>query len=174
NPEAALRWLNYFYTEAGAELMNWGVEGLNWSKVDGKNTYNDLMLNNPSFGTEEASYYYKMHFAPKLNYPDVQVHANLLKSPESLEIRLRYGDDPDMDSAYILPNVQYSEEELNKRTKIFSPVDTYVDEMTLKFIVGAEPLENYDKFIETMKGMGIEEAVAITQAAYDRYIQKTR
>lgn len=174
NPEIALRWLNYFYTEAGAELMNWGIEGLNWSKVDGKNTYNDLMLNNPDFGTEEASYYYKMHFIPKLNYPDVEVHANLLKSPESLEIRLRYGDDPDMDSAYILPNVQYSEDEITRRTKIFSPVDTYVDEMTLKFIVGAEPMENYDKFIETMKGMGIEEAVEITQSAYDRYIKKTR
>ena len=173
NPEIALRVLNYGYTEKGAELLNWGVQGLNWDYVDGKRTYNDLMLKNPKMGTEEASYFYKMHFAPKLNYPDVEVHANLLKSPGSLEIRKRYGNDPNMDSAWILPPLQQTTEEMNRLTKITTDVDTYVGEMTLQFIIGTASLEkDYDSFKKTIESMGINEAIAIKQAAYDRYVSK--
>lgn len=48
-------------------------------------------------------------------------------------------------------------------------MDTYVNEMTAKFISGAESFDNYDKFIENIKKMGAEELVEIQQAALDRY-----
>ena len=32
-----------------------------------------------------------------------------------------------------------------------------------------EPLDNYDAFVETMKSMGVEDAIAIYQAALDRW-----
>lgn len=172
NKEIALAVLNYFYTEEGAELLNWGIEGVNWDWVDGKRVYNDTMLNNPKMNTEMASYYYKMHFAPKLNYPDTQVHANLLKSPDALAIRMKYSDDEHMDSKFVLPNIQYTESEQDEATKIQVDLDTYVREMILKFIVGAESFDNYDKFLNTQKQLGVEKLVAITQAAYDRYQSK--
>lgn len=172
-PEIALRWLNYGYTEKGAELLNWGVKGVNWDVVDGKNTYNATMLDNPKMGTEEASYYYKMHFAPKLNYPDVQVHANLLKSPGSLAIRLKYGDDPDMDSAYLLPPLQQTTEELRELTKLVTDLETYANEMTLQFIVGTADIDKqFDAYIKTLQDMGVEKAIALKQAALDRYLSK--
>jgi putative aldouronate transport system substrate-binding protein len=48
-------------------------------------------------------------------------------------------------------------------------VKTYYDEMLNKFIMGVEPIDQFENFVETIKGMGIEEAVAIQQAALDRY-----
>lgn len=48
-------------------------------------------------------------------------------------------------------------------------VKTYRDEMMAKFIMGAEPLSNFDKFVSTLKSMGIDEAVKAKQAALDRY-----
>jgi len=172
NKEVALRFMNYAFTEKGIELLNWGVEGLNFTKVNGKNVYNETMLANPKFGTEEASYIYKMHFFPKYNMPDTEVHANLLKSPEALASRFKWYPDPDMDSAYKLPNIQLTPDELNKRTRLMTDITTYTNEMVLKFIIGATPLSEFEKFVATCKSMGIEEAVSITQGAFNRYQQK--
>jgi putative aldouronate transport system substrate-binding protein len=170
--DVAIRFLNYAFTEPGIELLNWGVEGLNFEKINGENVYTPLMLENPKFGTEEASYIYKMHFFPKYNMPDTQVHANLLKSPEALASRFKWSPDYDMDSAHRLPNIQLTVDELNRRTKLMADISTYVDEMVLKFIIGATPLSEFDSFVNTCKRMGIEEAVSLTQQAYNRYISK--
>jgi putative aldouronate transport system substrate-binding protein len=48
-------------------------------------------------------------------------------------------------------------------------VNTYITEMTTKFILGTEPLGSYDSFIATVRRMGIERAVEIENAALARY-----
>ena len=48
-------------------------------------------------------------------------------------------------------------------------VKSHVDEMTMKFIVGAEPLENFDKYVETIKKLNIDEIIQIQKKAVDRY-----
>ena len=172
NPEAAVRWLNYGYTAAGSELMNWGVEGLNWSKVNGKNTYNDLMFHNPKFGLEEAAYIYKMHFAPKLTILDTIAHANLLASPGALASRFLWADDPNVDSSLNLPPYQLNQAEQSTRTRVLPQINTYVDEMTLKFITGAEPLSRWDTYVQTVNSMGLADLLKSEQGAYDRYLSK--
>jgi putative aldouronate transport system substrate-binding protein len=51
-------------------------------------------------------------------------------------------------------------------------VNTYSDEMVLKFILGAEPLSNFDNYVAQLKKLGIDDAVKITQTAYDRFKAK--
>jgi putative aldouronate transport system substrate-binding protein len=171
-PEIALRFLNYGYTQKGFDLLNWGVEGVNWTMQNGKKVYNDLMLNNAKFGTEEASYIYKTHFFPKLTGLDTVVHANLLKSPASLASRQKWATDPDMDTLHKLPPYQLPADDLSRFSKLMSEIDTYANEMVLKFIVGNEPIANFDKFVATIKSMGIDDAIRMQQAAYDKYMAK--
>lgn len=172
NIEAAVAFLNFAYTGKGIELLNWGVEGLNWDWVDGKRVYNDLMLSNELYTTEEASYIYKAHFATKYTQAATTCHANLLKSPDSLAIRFQYADDPTVDSAFYLPSFDLPEEESVRKAEIMTNVTTYVDEMVLKFIVGAEPLENFDRFVATVNGMGLPEVLTMMQRGYERYMSK--
>jgi putative aldouronate transport system substrate-binding protein len=172
--EAAIRWLDYGYSPSGIVLMNWGVEGINWNYVNGVRTYNDRMLNNPRFGTEEASYIYKMHFAPKFTLLDTEVHANLLRSPESLAIRFVWADDPNVDSAFVLPPFHVNEREQAVRTRIMHQLFTYTDEMILKFITGAEPLARWDAYVATVNQLGLPELLRSEQEAYDRYLARTR
>ena len=54
---------------------------------------------------------------------------------------------------------------------IYTEIQTYKDEMINKFIMGKEPLDNFDNFVETLNSMGIEEVLAVEQAAYDRYMR---
>ena len=42
-------------------------------------------------------------------------------------------------------------------------VDTYVDEMIIKFVYGREPLSNWDTYVEKVNGMGIAEVIDIYQ-----------
>lgn len=45
----------------------------------------------------------------------------------------------------------------------------YIDEMHAKFIIGVEPIENYDEFVESLDGYGIDELQRVYQQAYDRW-----
>lgn len=54
--------------------------------------------------------------------------------------------------------------------RIFSDIDTYMDETVSKFVVGNLSLDQFDSFVQQLKDMGIEDCIAIEQAAYDRYL----
>lgn len=172
NIPAAVSFLNYAYTDKGIELLNWGVEGLNWDWVDGQRVYNDLMLNHEVYSTEEASYIYKVHFATKYTQRATFCHANLLKSPASLAIRMQYSDDPNFDDAYYLPQFNLNEDDNTRKAEIMTDVTTYVNEMILKYIVGAESLDSYDTFVATVNAMGMPEVLDIMQRGYEAYMAK--
>ena len=54
--------------------------------------------------------------------------------------------------------------------RIFSDIDTYMDETVSKFVVGDLSLDQFDSFVQQLKDMGLEDCIAIEQAAYDRYL----
>ncbi|MFC5648747.1 hypothetical protein ACFPYJ_06320 [Paenibacillus solisilvae] len=45
---------------------------------------------------------------------------------------------------------------------------TYVSEMTLKFIKGVEPLDKFDDYVKQVKSFGIDEVTANYQHAIER------
>lgn len=66
--------------------------------------------------------------------------------------------------------VTFTDEESEIIARYKTDVETYRDEMMFKFITGIEPLENFDKFVETINGMGLDELSVVYQNAYDRYL----
>ena len=40
--------------------------------------------------------------------------------------------------------------------------------MLTKFMLGQEPLSNFDKFVETLNSMGVDEVLGAYKSAYDR------
>lgn len=55
---------------------------------------------------------------------------------------------------------------------ISSAVNTYRDEIFSKMIMGQVPLSEFDNYMSKLKAMGIEDAIKIQQAAYDRYMAR--
>ena len=72
-------------------------------------------------------------------------------------------------NSHLLPQLYMATDEVDRDSEIMVNINTYVDEMTLKFITGAEPIENFDKYIEQIKKFGIEECIAFRQEALKRY-----
>ena len=55
---------------------------------------------------------------------------------------------------------------------VINAINTRVEEMAVKFLVGDESLDNFDAYVEEINGMGLQECLDIEQAALDRYMVK--
>ena len=72
----------------------------------------------------------------------------------------------------LLPLLSLTADESNEFANIMNEVTTLFDETFFKIIMGVEPVDSYDKFVETANQMGIARAIEIQQAAYDRYLKR--
>ncbi|MFR3237308.1 MAG: hypothetical protein ACLTOU_02120 [Acutalibacter sp.] len=165
NPELALAWLNRGSQEDVSLSSYYGEEGVTYTMVDGKPQYTDLILNNPDgFSFSDALIKYTWR-SPGIYQWDRELQGVSEKALDAINDIWPSNADGD----YVMPNVSLTNEEGNQFSTIMGDLDTYVSEMTTKFILGDEPLDNYDAFVETMKSMGVEDAIALYQAALDRW-----
>ena len=66
-------------------------------------------------------------------------------------------------------------EEASTYAAIYTGIETYQDEMVSKFIVGSEDIMDdtvWNRFVESIHDMGIDDCVAIKQASYQRYLAR--
>ena len=61
--------------------------------------------------------------------------------------------------------LSFSSEKDAERRAAMADIETYVDEMVMKFIPGREPIENWDTYVAKVKEMGIENVIGIYQEA---------
>jgi putative aldouronate transport system substrate-binding protein len=168
--EGAARWLDYAYGKAGHMLFNFGIEGVSYSVVNGVPTYSDLVMKDPKRSIAQAMSNYAL--AP-VNGPFVQDVGYIQQyyTMAQQKAALKKWSTKD-DSTSVEPPVTLTLDEAASFARIMIDINTYVDEMKAKFILGTEPLSSLDKFQETVRSMGIDRAIAIRQAALDRYYKR--
>ena len=72
-----------------------------------------------------------------------------------------------------MPSLSLTSDEAVERAGIMTDIQTYAQEQTTAMITGIQDVETYwDTYVETMKSMNLDRAVEITQAAYDRYLNR--
>lgn len=163
NPEAAVKFLNYGYTEEGAMTYNYGVDGVSYEMVDGKPEFTDEVLNDER-GWTYIRDEYKVHIGAYNRDWEAAPITDFER--ECLDVWSR----PESDM--VMPIVSLTAEENNRYGELMTDINTYVSEMRLKFINGQESLDNYDAFRQQLKDMGIEEAIQIKNDAYQRYLSR--
>ncbi len=172
NWEVALRWLDYLYTEEGALLANYGVEGDTFEfDESGEPVFTDKIVNNPDGWTlAQTMASYLCPSAGIANWSDWT--RELAGVPE--KDQECYTVWAEADDTWRLPSsVTLTQEESTRRAAIYADVSTCVKENTAKFISGALDIEeNWDSYIAELETSGIQEAIEITQAAYDRYLAR--
>lgn len=70
---------------------------------------------------------------------------------------------------YSIPLVSFTDEESQRLSTIMNNVQTSVSENVFKYIMGIEPMENFDKLVNQVESFGIHEAIEIYSKAVDRY-----
>lgn len=69
----------------------------------------------------------------------------------------------------MLPTVSLTAEQSATMSKKVSSITTYKDEMLLKFIMGIEPMENWETFTKELENRGVNDYIQLMQEAYERY-----
>lgn len=173
NVEAACKWLDYHYSEEGSRLLNWGVEGVSYElDADGEPQFTDLVMNNPDgLSVDVALGKYAMVSQLEAFAKDDRVEAVRMWNFPSQEKASKIWNATDFSYRYP-PTVSLTPEEGAELAAILSDITTYRDENVVRFILGTEPIENYEKFAETIRNMNIERAIQIKQDAYDRLMER--
>lgn len=169
NVEAAIEFMNYGYTYEGALVHNFGVEGelWNWGE-NGLPEFTDMILNNPDgISITDGSFCLKNHFGSRYCYSDAIQHPGNASNTHNTSLRLEWT--ADTDNYLQMPPIILNVDEATERAELMGEIETYVEEMRLKFITGAESLDNYDTYLETLKSLGMERAIELTQSALDRF-----
>ena len=170
DPELAIKYCEYWFTDEGIQLANYGVEGDSCEVVDGVPQFTDAVLNNPDLAPGDAISFY----TGRNCIPTWASNSKLLVTfneaeKGAFEIWAASRDNRD---AY--PYVaRLTTDETEEIVALASDYETYALECRDKFITGDMDIETeYAAYEEAVREMGLTRAVEIKQAAYDRYIAK--
>ncbi len=168
NWEVAMKWLDYLFTEEGALLANYGVEGDTFTFEGDKPVYTEKITNNENGWTlAQTMDSYLCPSAGVANWSDWT--RELGGVPEKDQTCYTVWTTNAKDD-WRLPTVTLTQEESTERAALYADMSTCVKENTAKFISGALDIEqNWDSYIAELEQHGVQRAIEITQAAYDRY-----
>ena len=172
DPETAIKLADYFFSEEGRLLINFGIEGDTYNMVDGHPAYTDKILNNPEgYSISEAmGRYVQAAYPGGLGLKqDPDYLLQYYEYPQQTAAFQLWAKDLDNGRPYQMPMVSPTLDEAEEAATIKTEIDTYVDEMLLNFIQGIEPISNYDAFVAQLHNLKLDRYLELQQAAYDRY-----
>ena len=167
--EEAMRWLDYHYCYQGSMDSTFGIEGKSYEFIDGYPTIMEAVKTNDNGWSEEQSMARWM-LGP-INYPNARDY----RFYEQINLSEQYMKDIQTNWSLqkediALPPITMTPEESSTYSKIMTDIDTYHDEMVLKFITGEANLEtDWDSYVSNIQGMKLDEALACRAAALERY-----
>ena len=165
-PVESVRLMDYWFSPEGDMFQNFGFEGVTYNMVNGVPKLTDWVTNNPDgLSIDQAI---SRHTVGAMN--GIYNSSSLMR-----EYRMLFFD-WQRDSVarwrtmefMRMPRVQFTPDESKRLAQLMGDTNTLFNEMFDKFVMGKEPLSGIDAFQANLKRMGIDEALAINQAALDR------
>ena len=165
-PELLMQWNNYMYTDEGAVLCNYGIEGESFEYgEDGAPVFTDLVLNNPDMSTPVALFMYCMDRGPfyrdetreQSGYNEAQKAASTIWQSN-------------VTSGRTLGTTMLNAEDSDQVNLYYGDIKTYIEESVLAFVIGTKPLSEFDAYVQKIEDMNIAAVTEVWQGAYERYL----
>lgn len=169
DPELAARYLNFFYTEEGGLLKNFGKLDYSYTMDEAGNVYyTDLLKANPDgLTTKQALSIYSRGDNPSPG-PVIKTTDYTERELEAWTVWSQYADNF-LKTVYPSHATQ-SSEEAEELATLVTNITSYSDEMFIKFVMGTADLETeWDEYITRLESLNIARVLALKQAAVDRY-----
>jgi putative aldouronate transport system substrate-binding protein len=167
NPKVALQYLDQMFSTEGSLIINYGAEGDSFTMKNGQPVFTDKVTK-PAGLTAEQS----LAKTVRWDGPGVVDYKRMWQifeasgQGEMLKALQVWNKD---DISYVMPPVTMNQAEASENSNIMPDITTYVTEMTVKFIIGREPLSGFPAFVKQIASMKIDRAIQIQQAALDRF-----
>ena len=169
-PEVAIRWVDYLYDPlVSLQLTRGQIGPVLEQNADGTFT----VLPAPQGTGDDA---FRLRYAPAEAYP-FAARADMLDKiswPTAMDRKLNISlplYEPYLSTEYY-PMLTNTREEVDLLATLTTDIHGYVDQMVPRFIMGDASIENeWARYVETLKRMGVDELVKIYQTAYNRFLQ---
>ena len=167
NPELAVAWMDFWYSEAGYNMYNYGVEGKTFELVDGEPQFTDLVINNEFNMTVAA---YTRMWTPYGSLTGIYSPGRVESFLSDLQAECWDVWTASSDGLYAIPTgISYTALESEEKSGIETDLQTCVDENVILFVTGVKPMEEWDSFIDQLYNLKLERLIEINQDALDRY-----
>ena len=164
NPEVLIAWADWFYTEEGSMVAEYGIEGESY-EIHEDGSYS-LLTPEGANGDEFIAGYriYGSDNTPMLrpnltiSPEDDPVGANIAKMKAELYSK-----------GTVIPYLAYDSAETTRKADLEAQIKDYITVYTAQVVTGERDLESsYADFQKTLKEMGAEELFEIHKSAYER------
>ena len=166
--EACIKFRDYFYSPEGVLDSNFGILGESYEMIDGEPIFTDAVLaNDKGLTTTQALSQYALSASN-----DAMVKTAKYFKQVTLLLPNQKASQPiwnESDLSLLLPAIAHTAEESSYLSEKLSEIETYVDEHIVKYITGQESLDEFDDFVAHIYELGIDDVLAVKQAAVDRY-----
>lgn len=164
DPALVMRYFDFWFTEEGRRLGNFGVEGVHYDLVGGEPIYKDEVLNNDkSVATQMYEIGAQMFRGYQQDYDYEWQWTNPI-AQEGIAL-YEQGD-------YLVPDflgVSFTPEEQAVYDRNWPSIRTYMLEKQQAWILGSADIEEeWDDYLATLDSMGLSDVLEVMQAAYDR------
>ena len=170
NPELALEYLNWFFTDEGSTIVNYGVEGYTWEAgADGTPVWTELVTNN----SEGYSIQTVVNATTGTALFACLQQADRMFSTysETAQLFLEYCNTNITDQNTLPTAAGLTTEQSNEVSDDITSLLTYTSEQLLKFMTCAEEIndDTWATFQQTISDMGIDHMLELYQEDYDAY-----
>jgi putative aldouronate transport system substrate-binding protein len=186
NPEAAIRLVDYLYSEEGTVNSNFGEKGRNWVDAEASDlnilgTQAKFKVKETTYGVGQVQNDHWNQMGPQLRSADFRNKAYTVSHDEytmdGLEFRL-YNATKNLYDGHQpkeeFPNDLFLTSDQANDVKQLKPILTdYIKQSMLQFIMGAKSLDkDWDAYLKGLKDSGIDKFIGIYQDAYDKVYKK--
>ena len=138
---------------------------------DGKPVFTDVILNNEYGWTIQeamAQYTLSWHAGPFVQSKDV-LQVNTYDSQKLALERWAAHDAKN----YNVPNLSVASEDLSQYTRLMSDINTYIGEMTIKYIMGEKSLSDFEsEYMATLEKLEMDKVISMMQKSLDTFNEK--
>lgn len=165
DPGLLLQYFNYFWTEEGSILANYGIEGEHYTLDEAGNPILTESRKNDISIMDDV---YTYRSGPLMILQDYFDQTLNEKSYDCLDVWTSNND-----GSYVLPRITFDSDEAYELSGIQNELATYVSEYTLKVICGQEDLDaTWDEYLANIEALNYEKVQEIYQSALDRFLSK--
>ena len=174
--EATLKFCDWFYSESGMYICNYGwIEGETYEIIDGQYRVIDEFFNgrDATYNISNKSLYTRGS-GIGLTYPNFNFDLGSDTTKTASEGWTASTDYSNAKYYYLPTAISLTSEESEDVSGKFNDLDTYVDGVILKWLVGETELNDntWNEFVETCNSMELDHIREVYDAAYRRYLAK--
>lgn len=166
DPVLALQYADYFFTEEGSRMCNYGIEGEGLEyDANGNPQYTDLVYKNPDYSMRETQVMYTLTVGP---FVEVETRGDIAYGEKAVSARDIWGEN--VDDLYTLPGVTLDADQASEVAGLMGDLMTYASGKITEFIIGADSLDNWDSYVAQLESFQVDRVTEIYQDAYDAFM----